>query len=144
MDGAVGADVLFLVGRLLAAAMYLLMGVNHFVHLPEMIDYAESRSAPVPLLTVPVTGLALIGGALSIGLGVYPTVGVIIVVAFLLLGALLVHRPLPSDDARTGQQEMVNMLRNLALAGTTLALLANPDWPYSLMSQPAVSGEPAP
>ena len=28
---------------------------------------------------------------------------------------------------------MVNMLRNLALAGTTLLLLAKPDWPYSLM-----------
>ena len=125
-------DVLFLVGRLLAALMYLLMGVNHFVHLPEMIDYAEARRAPVPLLTVPVTGLALIAGALSIGLGVYAAAGVVIVVVFLLLGALLVHRPLPSDDARTCQQEMVNMLRNLALAGATLALLARPDWPYAL------------
>lgn len=126
-------DVLFLVGRLLAAVMYLLMGVNHFVHLPEMIDYAESRRAPLPLLTVPVTGLALVAGALSIALGIYATAGVVTVVVFLLLGALLVHRPLPSDNARTGQQEVVNMLRNLALAGTTLALLARPDWPYSLM-----------
>lgn len=133
MDSAMDVDVLFLVGRLLAALMYLLMGVNHFVHLPEMIDYAEARRVPVPLLTVPVTGLALIAGALSIGLGVYAAAGVIIVVVFLLLGALLVHRPLASDDARTGQQEMVNMLRNLALAGATLALLARPDWPYSLM-----------
>ena len=126
-------DVLFLAGRLLAALMYLLMGVNHFVHLPGLIDYAESRRAPLPLLTVPVTGLALIGAALSIGLGVYPTAGVITVVVFLLLAALLVHRPLAGDDARTGQQEMVNMLRNLALAGTTLLLLAKPDWPYSLI-----------
>ena len=59
------------------------------------------------------------------------------VVVFLLLAALLVHRPLAGDDARTGQQEMVNMLRtavlDLALAGTTLLLLAKPDWPYSLM-----------
>lgn len=126
-------DILFLAGRLLAAVMYLLMGVNHFVHLPELIDYAESRRAPVPLLTVPLTGLALVAGALSIGLGLYPTAGVVMVVVFLLLGALLVHRPLPGDDARTGQQEMVNMLRNLALAGATLALLAKPDWPYALM-----------
>ena len=83
-----------------------------------MIDYAESRRTPVPLLTVPVTGLTLIAGALSIGLGVYPTAGVFTVVVFLLLAALLVHRPLAGDDARTGQQEVVNMMRNLALAGT--------------------------
>ena len=126
-------DVLFLAGRLLAALMYLLMGVNHFVHLAELVDYGESRRVPVPLLTVPLTGLALIGGALSIGLGVYPTAGVFTVVVFLLLAALLVHRPLPGDDARTAQRELINMMRNLALAGTTLTLLANPDWPYSLM-----------
>ena len=133
MENAVDTDLLFLVGRLLAAVMYLLAGANHFVHLPELIDYGESRRAPLPLLTVPVTGLALLAGALSIGLGVYPTAGVLMVVVFLLLAALLVHRPLPSDDARTGQQEMLNMMRNLALAGATLALLAIPEWPYAVM-----------
>ncbi len=133
MDVAVDVDLLFLVGRLLAALMYLLMGVNHFVHLPELIDYAEGRRTPVPLLTVPITGLALFGGALSIGLGVYPVAGVITVVVFLLLAALLVHRPLAGDNAYTAQQEMINMMRNFALAGTTLVLLAKPEWPYSLM-----------
>ena len=133
MENAVAADVLFLVGRLLVAAMCLLMGANHFVHLPELIDYGEARRAPLPLLTVPVTGLALVAGSVSIGLGVYPTAGVLLVVVFLLLAALLVHRPLPSDDARTGQQEVLNMMRNLALAGAVLALLARPDWPYALM-----------
>ena len=29
--------------------------------------------------------------------------------------------------------ELVNMIRNLALAGTTLTLLAKQDWPYALM-----------
>lgn len=126
-------DVLFLVGRLLTALMYLLMGANHFVHLPDLIDYGESRRVPLPLVTVPIGGVALIAGALSIGLGVYQTAGVFIVVAFLVLSALLVHRPLPGDDARTSQRELVNMIRNLALAGTTLTLLAKQDWPYALM-----------
>ena len=127
------AELLFLIGRLMAALMYLLMGVNHFVHLPELIGYAESRRTPAPLLTVPLTGLALIGGALSIGLGVYPIAGVIVVVAFLVLAALLVHRPRPDDDARVAQPEMINFMRNMALAGTTLLLLATPSWPYSLL-----------
>ncbi len=127
------AEVLFLIGRLMAALMYLLMGMNHFVHLPELIDYAGSRRTPMPLLTVPSTGVALICGALSIGLGVYPTAGVIIVVVFLVLAALLVHRPLPGDGPRVAQPEMFNFMRNMALAGTTLLLLANPSWPYSLM-----------
>lgn len=126
-------DVLFLVGRLLTALMYLLMGANHFVHLPDLIDYGESRRVPLPLVTVPIAGVALIAGALSIGLGVYQTAGVFIVVVFLVLSALLVHRPLPGDDTRTSQRELVNMIRNLALAGTTLTLLAKQDWPYALM-----------
>ena len=87
---------------------------------------------PVPLASVPLTGLALIAGAFSIGLGFHPTAGVIIVVVFLVLSALLAHRPSPQDDARTWQQEKLNFMRNMALAGTTLMLLAIPSWPYSL------------
>ena len=116
----------------MAALMYLLLGINHFVHLPDLVHYAESRKVPQPLLTVPLTGLALIAGALSIGLGFYPTAGVIIVVVFLFLAALVVHRPSPQDDTRVWQQEMVNFMRNMALAGTTLMLLATSPWPFSL------------
>ena len=125
-------EVLFLIGRLMAALMYLLLGINHFVHLPDLIDYADSRRVPLPLLTVPLTGLALIAGALSIGLGFHPTAGVVIVVAFLIVAALTVHRPTPQDDAGVWQQEMFNFMRNMALAGTTLMLLAIPSWHYSL------------
>ena len=125
-------EVLFLIGRLMAASMYLLLGINHFVNLPDLIDYAHSRRVPVPLVSVPLTGLALIVGALSIGLGFHPTVGVIIVVVFLLLAAMLAHRPSSQDDARVWQQEKLNFMRTMALAGTTLMLLATPSWPYSL------------
>ena len=125
-------EVLFLIGRLMAALMYLLLGINHFVNLPELIDYAHRRKVPVPLVSVPLTGLALIVGALSIGLGFHPTAGVIIVVVFLLLSALLAHRPSTQDDARAWQQEKLNFMRNMALAGTMLMLLAIPSWPYSL------------
>ena len=125
-------EVPFLIGRLMAASMYLLLGINHFVNLPDLIDYAHSRRVPVPLVSVPLTGLALIVGALSIGLGFHPTVGVIIVVVFLLLTALLAHRPSSQDDARVWQQEKLNFMRTMALAGTTLMLLATPSWPYSL------------
>ena len=125
-------EVLFLIGRLMAALMYLLLGINHFVSLPELIDYAYRRKVPVPLVSVPLTGLALIAGGLSIGLGFHPTAGIIIVVAFLLLSALLAHRPSTQDDARAWQQEKLNFMRNMALAGTTLMLLAIPSWPYSV------------
>lgn len=125
-------EVLFLIGRLMAALMYLLLGISHFVQLPGLIDYAESRRVPLPLLTVPLTGLALIAGALSIGLGLYPRAGVIVVAAFLLLAALVAHRPSPLDDEREWHRETFNFMRNMALAGTTLMLLATPEWPYAL------------
>ena len=128
-------EVLLLIGRLMAALMYLLLGISHFVHLPDLVGYAESRRTPVPIVTVPLTGLALIGASLSIGLGFHPTVGVIIVVVFLVLAALMVHRPSPQDSADVWRQEMFNFMRNLALAGTTLMLLATPSWPFSLTPQ---------
>ena len=125
-------QVVFLVGRILAALMYLLFGINHFIRLPAMIDYARSRRVVLPVVSVPLTGLALIIGALSIGLGYRPQVGVIIVAVFLALSAFMVHRPLAGGDAQTRQQEMFNFMRNMALAGSTLMLLAIPSWPLSL------------
>lgn len=125
-------DVLFVIGRLMAALMYLLLGISHFTQRSALIDYAASRKVPLPFLTVPLAGAALIGGALSIGLGFYPRAGVIVVTAFLLLAALVAHRPAPQDDARVWHQEMFNFMRNMALAGTTLMLLATPEWPFAL------------
>jgi uncharacterized membrane protein YphA (DoxX/SURF4 family) len=128
----VEAEVIFLVGRVLAGLMYLFFGLNHFIRMPAMIDYARSRRVLLPEVSVPLTGLALIAGALSIGLGYFPRVGVIVVASFLALAALMVHRPQAGADDQTRQQEMANFMKNIALAGSTLMLLAMPSWPLSV------------
>lgn len=66
----------------------------------------------------------LLFGGFSILLGAYPTVGVILLVAFLIPVSFIMHDFWKVSDPQTKMIEMVNFTKNLALAGATLMLLA--------------------
>ena len=127
-------DVIFLIGRLLASLIMLFMGLNHFIRMPDMIAYTGGRGAPLPALSVPLTGLALVLGAIAVAVGIYAFVGLILWVLFLLLPALIIHTPKDSDDEAVKITEMGNFMRNIALAGLALSLLhgARTPWPLAL------------
>lgn len=124
-------ETLFLVGRLMAALMYLLLGISYFVYLSSFVDYARSRRVPFPFLSVPLAGLTQILGGLSIGLVFYPLVGITAIVAYHCIVAFIVHRPKAQDSAKEWFSESSQFMRNLAIAGINIMLLAGPIWTSS-------------
>jgi uncharacterized membrane protein YphA (DoxX/SURF4 family) len=112
----------------------LFMGLNHFLQIKNMIAYAGGRGAPLPAVSVPLTGLMLVLGAISVALGAYAFVGLILWIVFLVLAALIVHTPKEGDDEGVKITEMVNFMKNMALAGLALTLLhgAQSPWPLAL------------
>lgn len=127
-------DVVFLIGRILTSLILLFMGLNHFMNAKELIAYATRRSVPVPTLSVPLTGLMLVLGAVAVSLGIYAFVGLVLWVVFLLLTALIVHLPRPSDQGQERMNELVQFTKNMALAGLALALMpgSREAWPLAL------------
>jgi putative oxidoreductase len=86
-----------------------------------------------PKLAVAGTGVLLLLGGTSVLLGVYPTVGTILLIVFLLGVSCQMHGFWMVNDPQMKQTEMVNFLKNMALVGTLLMLLAIPQpWPISL------------
>jgi putative oxidoreductase len=55
---------------------------NHFKNLNYISEYAKARGTPSPKLAVGGTGVILLLGGLSMLLGVYPVVGIILLIIF--------------------------------------------------------------
>ena len=125
-------DILFLVGRILFGGFFTMMGLNHFMKMDMLKGYAQSKGVPAPGLMVPLTGLLLLGGGLSVLLGVYTNIGPWLLVVFLFFTSLKMHNFWALEDPQTRMNEMNHFLKNMALLGASLMLLLLSSWPLSL------------
>lgn len=124
-------DVLFLIGRIILGLFFINSGFNHFSNLNMIAGYAGSKKIPFPKFSVFVSGLFLLFGGLSILLGIYQVVGIILVIIFLLLAAFFIHNfwTLKKEQRQVDQ---VNFMKNIALVGALLMILQIPNWSYSI------------
>ena len=124
---------LFLLGRLLFGGVFAYNGLNHFLDAESMVGYAGAKGVPAPGLMIPISGGVLLFGGLGIAAGVLPTLA-----AGALIGFLLVTTPVMHDfwavPEEQQQGELINFLKNVAMTGAALTLLAisTTAWPYAL------------
>ncbi len=98
-----------------------------------MSEYAKARGTPSPMLAVAGTGIILLLGGLSMLLGVYPVIGIVLLIIFLLGVSLQMHSFWKVDDAQMKQIDMINFTKNMALVGALLMFLLLPrPWPMGL------------
>jgi putative oxidoreductase len=107
----------FLVGRIIFGGYWLMASFNHFKNLNYVSEYAKARGTPSPKLAVAGTGVILLLGGLSMLLGVYPVVGIILLIVFLLGVSFQMHAYWKMDDAQMKQIDMINFTKNMALIG---------------------------
>lgn len=124
----------FLVGRVLFGGVLAFMGLNHFMQADQLAGYAEMKGLPAPNLSVYGSGVLLILGGASVVLGVAPVVGAAALVVFLAVATPLFHDFWTVEDPEQRQAEMTNFLKNVALVGGALVLLAvsGGSWPLAL------------
>ncbi|MGP4110294.1 DoxX family protein [Streptomyces sp. 4N509B] len=117
-------DVLVLIGRVLFAALFLNSAVGHLTHTQAMAGYAASKKVPSPKAAVLASGVVQGVGALMILLGVWPDLGALLLVLFLVPTAVLMHDFWAAPDGEARQNEMIQFLKDIALAGAALMLMA--------------------
>ncbi len=130
-------DVLFLIGRVLFGGFFILNGFNHFTKRSVMSQYAASKGVPAAGMAVVNSGVLILLGGLSVLLGVWPEIGLWLIVVFLLGVSPMMHNFWAVTDPSRHMAEMVNFTKNMALVGAALmmqfALAAMPKpWPFSL------------
>jgi putative oxidoreductase len=116
-------DVVFLVGRILFAAIFVFSGATvHLLQRRQGIEYARSYGVPMAELGVPLTGVMAVLGGLLVAFGIWGDLGALLIVAFLLLITPLMHAFWRETDATQQQLQMVNFMKNTGLLGGALAL----------------------
>ncbi len=127
-------NALLLVGRLILGGFFLLSGVNHFLGFTMMTQYAKMKGVPFPAFAQGLTGVMLLLGGLSVLFGIYPIVGVILMLSFLLPVSLMMHNFWTIEDPQLRMADRINFLKNIALTGALLMLLTIPSpWALSLV-----------
>lgn len=127
-------NTLSLIGRIIFGGFFIYNGVNHFIGFGMMTQYAKMKGVPFPAIAQSMTGLMLLLGGLSIVFGIYPSVGIILLVAFLIPVSLMMHNFWKIEDPQLRMTDKINFIKNMALVGAILMLLALPSpWPLSLV-----------
>lgn len=128
-----GAEIVFLLARVLFGGVLAFMGLNHFMNAEQMTGYAEFKGLPAPTLSVLGSGGLLVFGGLSIVTGAVPAIGAGALALFLLVSAVTMH-DFWSMEGEEAQSEMTSFLKNVFGAAGALAFLAisGVGWPYAI------------
>lgn len=111
-------------GRFLISLIFIMSGFNKIANFAGTQAYMESAGVPGVLLPL-VIGVELLGG-LAVVFGWHTRVAAFLLAGFSLVSAVLFH-------ANFGDQmQMIMFMKNLALAGGFLVIVALGAGPYSL------------
>jgi len=120
------------VGRSLYAAIFIAGGISDFVQRGAMIAAARSAGVPLADVAVPVAGIIILTGGLSVALGFHGRLGAVLLFVFLVTAALLMHRFWAAADPQAAANQLAHFMKNLALAGAALFIAVVGTGPYSL------------
>jgi putative oxidoreductase len=111
-----------LLGRICLSAIFLLSGFNKIANWEQTAGYMQSKEMPlVPLFLAGAIVLEVVGG-LSVLLGYKARIGALLLLVFLIPATLIFH----NFWALTGQEQqlqMIQFLKNVAIAGGLLLML---------------------
>lgn len=127
-------DIIFFIGRLLLGGFLLINAYNHLFKVKDLTAYTESKKIPMAKATVIVSGLLLLFGGYTIITGVRVTAGIAALVLFFIPVTFTMHA-FWKEEGQARMMEQVQFMKNLAILGAVLMLLAIPTpWPMSLLS----------
>jgi putative oxidoreductase len=116
-------DVVFFIGRLLFAAVFVGSGVMfHFMQYRQATQYAQMYNVPLAGPGVLLTGALAVFGGVMIALGLWGDLGALFITTFLLLVTPMMHRFWKETDAMQRQAQLTNFQKNNALLGGALVL----------------------
>ena len=126
-------EIIFLIGRLLLGGFLLYNAYNHIFKTKDLTAYTEFKKIPMAKLAVVVSGLLLLFGGYSIIAGVRVTAGIVALVIFFIPVTFSMHAFWKEEVGQARQMDQVQFMKNLAILGAILMLLAIPTpWPMSL------------
>lgn len=111
-------------GRVLLSAIFVMSGLGKIPQWDFYAGYmAGEGMVAVPFFLVAAMVFEIVGG-LSVLLGVWPRVGAGLLVIFLIPTTLIFHDFWTYDDPMDRQNQMIHFMKNLAIMGGLLMVVA--------------------
>jgi len=117
-------NAVLLVGRVLFALIFINSGIGHLTKTAAMTGYAQYKKVPAAKLSVIVSGIMILLGGVYIVLGFYADLGALLIAAFLIPTAFIMHAFWKETDATAKMNETVGFFKDLSLAGAALIIFA--------------------
>lgn len=114
-------DVVFLIGRILFALLFVLSGLTGHLR-REGVEYARAYGAPAPEVLVPLSGVVIAVSGVALALGVFADLAALLLAAFALSVAPIMHAFWKEQDEQAKQNQMAHFMKNVALAGGALVI----------------------
>ena len=113
-------DVVALIARIAFATIFIGAGIGHLTATDAMAGYAAAKKIPMARLAVQVSGAYILVASALLVLGIWPDLGAVALVPFLLITAFVLHDFWTQESAEARQMEQQQFLKDLALAGGAL------------------------
>lgn len=115
-------EIIFLVGRILFAIIFVASALGHLTATSAMAGYAKSKRVPAAKAATILSGIVMIVGALLVATGYYGDLGALLLVAFLLPTAFLMHAYWKETDPMAKMNEQISFNKDISLAGAALII----------------------
>jgi putative oxidoreductase len=118
-------DILTRLSRALLGGILAFMALDNFRNRESMVEYADSKDVPEAELLVPLASGTLLFGGIGVALKRFPRAAPGAAATFLLCVTPMMHDFWNIDDEGEKQTQQVHFLKNGALLGGMLFLLAH-------------------
>lgn len=121
-----------LVGRILVAAIFVLSGINKMGDFAGTSAMMSSVGLPMAEALLAMTILIEVVGGLMLVIGWQTRFAAAVLFLFMIPVTVVFHNPWAVADGAAAQQQLIHFLKNLAIAGGLLNLLAFGAGAYSV------------
>ncbi|MFO0947557.1 MAG: DoxX family protein [Planctomycetota bacterium] len=124
-------------GRVMLSAIFLTSGAgNKIPNFAAVSDYMAAEGVPMPRFLLAGAIVFLLVGGASVVLGFKARIGAGLLLVFLMLATYYFHDFWTLDDPQAKQQQLIQFMKNLALMGAMVSIIANGPGAWSLDGLP--------
>ncbi|HLQ24272.1 MAG TPA: DoxX family protein [Acidiferrobacterales bacterium] len=120
-----------LIGRILLALIFILSGYSKIGGFQQTVGYMASHGLPLPQVLLVLTIIIEVGGGLMILVGWRARWAALAIFLWLIPTTLIFHAFWAADAAQM-QNQWGNFMKNLAIMGGMMYVMASGSGPYSL------------
>lgn len=130
--------IVAVLGRLALSAIFLVSAItNKIPHFSDVATNMGKQGMPAPRLMLVGAIVFLLAGSVSLLIGYRARIGALLLLVFLALATCYFHDFWTLADAQAKQQQMIHFMKNVAMMGAMLLVIAQGAGPLSLDARTA-------